>query len=81
MAFGVIFAMLLIPLSQVFIQARTTDASTCQAISVVLKQAEIWLLLGAGSYFSSAWALPSPCPQPSACCAIPEGEGKSACVL
>jgi hypothetical protein len=41
---GVIFAMLLIPLSQAFIQARATDATIYQAIGSVLKQAEYWFM-------------------------------------
>ena len=41
---GVIFAMLLIPLSQEFIKAGTTDAASYQAIGSVLKQAEYWFM-------------------------------------
>ena len=39
---GVIFAMLLIPLSQEFIKAGTTDVAAYQATGAVLKQAEYW---------------------------------------
>lgn len=41
---GVIFAMLLIPLSQSFIKAGTTDVTTYQTIGSVLKQAEYWFM-------------------------------------
>jgi hypothetical protein len=40
MTIGVIFALLLIPLSQEFIKARATDLSSYQAAGAVLKQAE-----------------------------------------
>ena len=40
MTVGVAFAVLLIPLSQAFIKAATTDISTYQAIGAVLKQVE-----------------------------------------
>lgn len=40
MTVGVIFAMLLIPLSQEFIRARATDLSSYQAIGSVIKYAE-----------------------------------------
>lgn len=41
---GVIFAMLLIPLSREVIDAGTTDITTYQAIGSVLKQAEYWFM-------------------------------------
>jgi len=41
---GVIFAMLLIPLSQEFIKAGATDTTSYQAIASVLKQAEYWFM-------------------------------------
>ena len=41
---GVIFAMLLIPLSQEFIKAGATDVTSYQAIGSVLKQAEYWFM-------------------------------------
>ncbi len=41
---GVIVAMMLIPLSQAFIKAGATDASTYQALGSVLKQAEYWFM-------------------------------------
>jgi hypothetical protein len=44
MTVGVIFALLLIPLSQEFIRAGATDATSFQAIGSVLKQAESLLL-------------------------------------
>ncbi len=40
MVVGVIFAMMLIPLSQAFIKAGPTDVTSFQAIGAVLKQAE-----------------------------------------
>jgi hypothetical protein len=44
MIFGVIFAMLLIPLSQDFLKAGATNVASYQAIGSVLKQAESLLL-------------------------------------
>lgn len=44
MIVGVFFAMLLIPLSQQYIQAGATDATSFEAIGAVLKQAEGWFL-------------------------------------
>ncbi|MEO8609514.1 MAG: DUF4386 domain-containing protein [Chloroflexota bacterium] len=41
---GVIFAMLLIPLSHEYIKAGTADVTTYQAIGTVLKQAEYWFM-------------------------------------
>jgi hypothetical protein len=41
---GVIFAMMLIPLSQAFIKAGATDVTSFQAIGAVLKQAEYWFM-------------------------------------
>lgn len=41
---GVIFAMLLIPLSQAFVKAGATDIVSYQAIGSVLKQAEYWFM-------------------------------------
>lgn len=41
---GVIFAMLLIPLSQEFIKAGATDVTSYQALGSVLKQAEYWFM-------------------------------------
>jgi hypothetical protein len=41
---GLIFAMLLVPLSQEFIKARATDVTSYQAIGALLKQAEYWFL-------------------------------------
>ena len=41
---GVIFALLLIPLSQEFIKAGATDVTSYQAIGSVLKQAEYWFM-------------------------------------
>lgn len=41
---GVIFAMLLIPLSQTFIKAGATDNSMYQAIGSAFKQAEYWFM-------------------------------------
>jgi hypothetical protein len=41
---GVIFAMLLIPLSQEFIKAGATDVTSFQAIGSLLKQAEYWFM-------------------------------------
>ncbi len=41
---GVIFAMLLIPLSQEFIKAGATDATSYQVIGSVIKQAEYWFM-------------------------------------
>jgi hypothetical protein len=41
---GVIFAMLLIPLSQEFIKARAADVLSYQAIASLLKQAQYWFL-------------------------------------
>lgn len=41
---GVILAMLLIPLSQAFINAGSADVSSYQAIGSVLKQAEYWFM-------------------------------------
>jgi len=41
---GVIFAMLLIPLSREFIKARATDVASYQALGSVLKQAEYWFM-------------------------------------
>jgi hypothetical protein len=41
---GVIFAMLLIPLSQEFIKAGTTNVAAYQAAGAVLKQAEYWFM-------------------------------------
>ena len=44
MIVGVIFAMMLIPLSQEFIKRGATDVASFQAIGSVLKQAENWFL-------------------------------------
>ena len=44
MIVGVIFAMMLIPLSQEFIKAVATDVASFQAIGSVLKQTENWFL-------------------------------------
>ena len=44
MIVGIFFAMLLIPLSQEFIKAGTTNVTSLQAIGLVLKQAESWFL-------------------------------------
>ncbi len=41
---GMTFAMLLIPLSQAYIQASAADLTTYQAIGSLLKQAENWLM-------------------------------------
>ena len=41
---GVIFAMMLIPLSQAFINASATDTTSFQAIGAVLKQAQHWFM-------------------------------------
>jgi len=41
---GVIFAMMLIPLSQAFIAAGATDVASFQAIGSVLKQAQHWFM-------------------------------------
>ena len=41
---GVIFAMMLIPLSQAFIKAEAADVSTYEAIGSVLKQAQHWFM-------------------------------------
>lgn len=41
---GVIFALLLIPLSQEYINAGSTDVTTYQTIGSVLKQAEYWFM-------------------------------------
>ena len=41
---GVIFALLLIPLSQEFIKAGATDVTSYQAIGSILKQAEYWFM-------------------------------------
>ena len=41
---GVIFAMLLIPLSQEFIKASATGVASYQAIGSLLKQAEYWFM-------------------------------------
>ncbi len=41
---GVILAMLIIPLSQAFINAGATDATMYQSIGSVLKQAEYWFM-------------------------------------
>jgi hypothetical protein len=41
---GVILAMLVIPLSQAFINAGSVDVSSYQAIGSVLKQAEYWFM-------------------------------------
>ena len=41
---GVIFAMLLIPLGQEFIQGGATDATSYQALGSMLKQAEYWFM-------------------------------------
>jgi hypothetical protein len=44
MIVGVIFAMLLIPLSQEFIKTGATDAASFRATGALLKQGESWLL-------------------------------------
>lgn len=41
---GVLFAMMLIPLSQEFIKAGATGVTSYQAIGAVLKQAEFWFM-------------------------------------
>ncbi len=41
---GVIFALLLIPLSQSFIKTETTDVTSYLALGSVLKQAEYWFM-------------------------------------
>jgi hypothetical protein len=41
---GVIFAMMLIPLSRAFIQAGAADVTSFHAIGAVLKQAEYWFM-------------------------------------